>query len=280
MGALQGTGRASSATGYHTQGGGRFFVYAEGERRHHLAREKWVEQQIWVRKSNERKTMMRRGRRVLVATLAALVLASGVALAVTKIGTNGPDTLRGTNGPDNLIGKGGNDVLYALAGKDNLLGGEGKDWLLTGERRALGGNKNSAGGPGNDGVTGGLGSDDVLGGPGNDFVFGDRGSDNVLGGEGTDYVVDGPFNEASKDRVLGGDGNDVLDVINGPPARDIVSCGDGFDRVLADRKDVVAPDCEKVAVGFAAVEELFISLSRPGGFFDNLFGGLAPFPGG
>jgi Ca2+-binding RTX toxin-like protein len=224
--------------------------------------------------------MTRRAILLLVATMAALVLASGVALAVTKIGTNGPDTLRGTNNADNLFGRGGNDILYALAGNDRLLGGEGKDWLLTGERRALAGNKNSAGGPDNDGVTGGLGSDNVLGGPGNDFVFGDRGSDNVLGGGGTDYVVDGPFREASKDHVIGGDGNDVLDVINGPPAKDIVSCGDGFDRVLADRKDVVAPDCEKVAVGQAAAGELFESLSRPGGFFDNLFGGLAPFPGG
>ena len=95
---------------------------------------------------------------------ATLVAASGVALAVTKIGTNGPDTLRGTNGADNLIGKGGNDILYALAGNDNLQRGEGKDWLLTGERRALGGNKTSVGGPANDGVAGGLGAEDVLGG--------------------------------------------------------------------------------------------------------------------
>ena len=44
---------------------------------------------------------------LLVAMMAvSLLLASGVALAVTKIGTDGPDTLRGTNGNDNLIGKG------------------------------------------------------------------------------------------------------------------------------------------------------------------------------
>jgi Ca2+-binding RTX toxin-like protein len=98
--------------------------------------------------------MMRRA--ILTAATMALTLlvASGVALAVTRIGT-----LRGTNGGDNLFGKGGNHVLFALRGNGNLLGGEGKDWLLTGERRALGGDKNSAGGPGNDGVAGGLGSD-------------------------------------------------------------------------------------------------------------------------
>ncbi len=38
--------------------------------------------------------MMRRAILLLVATMAALVLASGVALAVTKVGTDGPDTLR------------------------------------------------------------------------------------------------------------------------------------------------------------------------------------------
>jgi hypothetical protein len=44
---------------------------------------------------------------LLVATMVLTVLvASGVALAVTKIGTDGPDTLRGTNGNDKLIGKG------------------------------------------------------------------------------------------------------------------------------------------------------------------------------
>ena len=59
---------------------------------------------------------------LMVATMAlTLLVASGVALAVTKIGTNGPDTLKGTNGDDNLIGKGGNDILFALRGRDNLL---------------------------------------------------------------------------------------------------------------------------------------------------------------
>ena len=59
---------------------------------------------------------------VLLATMAlTLLVASGVALAVTRIGTNGPDTLRGTNGADNLLGNGGNDVLYALGGRDTLL---------------------------------------------------------------------------------------------------------------------------------------------------------------
>jgi Ca2+-binding RTX toxin-like protein len=70
---------------------------------------------------------MRRLVFLLTAMALALVLASGVALAVNKIGTNGPDTLKGTNGADNLLGKGGNDALFGLGGSDNMLGGEGKD---------------------------------------------------------------------------------------------------------------------------------------------------------
>jgi hypothetical protein len=72
---------------------------------------------------------MRRVVCVLAAMALALLLASGVALALTKIGTNGPDTLKGTNGNDNLLGKGANDRLFTLNGRDTLLGGPGKDWV-------------------------------------------------------------------------------------------------------------------------------------------------------
>ena len=245
---------------------------------------------------------------LLLATMAlTLLVASGVALAVTKIGTNGPDTLRGTNGADNLLGKGGNDVLYALAGKDNLLGGEDKDWLLTGVHRALGGDKNSAGGPGNDGVTGGLGSDNVLGGKGNDFVFGDKGSDSALGGEGRDYIdgwkgsdrivggeggdwiTDDGYREFDKDVLSGGSGNDVIDAWHKPAVQDVVTCGSGFDRVISDRADLVAPNCEKVLVVHGSLDDSFRQADRfraslPSSqreFFDTFFEEqLAPFPNG
>src|SRR5215203_4214318 len=197
---------------------------------------------------------------ILLLTMMALTLlvASGVALAVTKIGTNGPDTLKGTNGADHLLGKGANDVLFSLAGKDTLLGEQGKDWVLGGnEQRPLGGVKNLVGGPGNDGVLGGKDSDNVTGNSGNDFVNGDFGPDKILGGEG----------------------NDVLDLINKPAKRDVVTCGGGFDRVLADTEDVIAPDCEKVAVGLAASRKLQQQL-EDSGFFDRIFEGLAPSPVG
>jgi Ca2+-binding RTX toxin-like protein len=190
---------------------------------------------------------------VLLATMAlTLLVASGVALAVTRIGTDGPDTLRGTKGDDNLLGKGGNDTLLSLAGNDTLMGGTGKDVVNGGSlAQPLAGNKNLVGGEGNDAVQGGLGSD------------------NVLGGEGNDFMVDGEFEPpAVRDTLSAGDGNDVLNVANKPAGKDVVSCGSGIDRVLADRADVVVPDCEKVFIGPAAADEFFDSI--PQSFIEGL----------
>ena len=192
---------------------------------------------------------------VMLATVAlTLLVASGVALAVTRIGTDGPDTLRGTKGNDDLIGKGGNDKLLALAGNDTLLGGPGKDTVNGGSlARPFRGDKQLVGGPGNDLVQGGLDSD------------------NVVGQEGNDLLVDGDNGAVSapqKDNLAAGDGNDVIGSINKPADVDVIVCGSGFDRVLVDRIDVVAPDCEKVFVGFGSVEEF--SESIPQSFFDGL----------
>jgi Ca2+-binding RTX toxin-like protein len=222
--------------------------------------------------------IMRRVVLVLALVATMLVAVSGIALAVNKIGTNGPDTLKGTNEADNLLGKGGNDVLFGLGGRDNLLGADGKDWILGGDEQGpFGGDKNLVGGAGNDGVLGGDGSDNPLGGSGNDYIDGGFGSDEISGGDGSDYLLDGEGEGGATDLLTGGDGNDVLDVINGPAKRDIVTCGNGFDRVLADTEDLVAPDCEKVAVGFEAAEKLILQLAEAG-FFDRIFEGLAPSP--
>jgi hypothetical protein len=69
-----------------------------------------------------------------------------------------------------------------------------------------------------------------------------------------------------------------------PVRRDIVSCGSGFDRVLADRQDLVAPDCEKVRVVHGSraevleQEEAFFATPAVSGFFEGFFEGLAPDP--
>ncbi len=75
---------------------------------------------------------MRRLILLLTVMAAALVVGSGVALAINRVGTDGPDTLTGTNGDDTLLGKGGDDVLIALKGRDDLLAGPGKDVVFGG----------------------------------------------------------------------------------------------------------------------------------------------------
>jgi Ca2+-binding RTX toxin-like protein len=192
---------------------------------------------------------------VLLTTMAlTLVVASGVALAVTEIGGPGPNTLRGTNGADNLLGNSGNDTIYGLGGRDNLLGGPGKDIVSGGnEGGPRGGDKN------------------VVGGSGNDLVVGGLDSDNVVGNEGNDFLLDGDNAEVSvprKDRLFGGDGNDVISGLNKPADEDVVVCGRGFDRAQVNRKDVVAADCEKVFVGFGTIEEFTGSI--PQSFFEGL----------
>jgi Ca2+-binding RTX toxin-like protein len=198
---------------------------------------------------------------LLLATMAlTLLVASGVALAVTRIGTNGNDILRGTNGGDILVGRSGNDELFSLAGEDTLLGGPGKDVVWGGrivgpccdDNDFAGGDKNVAGGPGNDDVNGGRGSDNILGGTGNDIMF-----------EGAEPDV------AKIDTISAGAGNDGVWVLNwSPVGRDVLSCGSGFDRVLADRTDVIAGDCERVFFGRHNIDAYFRSF--PESFFEGL----------
>jgi Ca2+-binding RTX toxin-like protein len=129
--------------------------------------------------------MMRRTILLLAAMALTLLVASGIALAVNKVGTQGRDLLTGTDGADTLVGRGGNDRIFSLAGKDTLIGGPGKDWIFGGSIRSshrtvwVGytfswDEKNVVGGAGNDVVWGGLGSDDVVGGGGNDALLGGK----------------------------------------------------------------------------------------------------------
>jgi Ca2+-binding RTX toxin-like protein len=77
---------------------------------------------------------MKRGAILLLATVAALVLASGVALAVTKqcpSGTTETNPCKGTakskkaSGSDILVGTSGSDYITALSGNDWINGGGG-----------------------------------------------------------------------------------------------------------------------------------------------------------
>jgi Ca2+-binding RTX toxin-like protein len=155
---------------------------------------------------------------LMVATVAlTLLVASGVALAVTKIGTDGPDTLRGTKGSDVLSGRGGTDWIEGRAGSDVIRGGRGDDNPLS--SRAIGT------------LDGGPGADVVSGGPGDDDLF------------------DGPFfGESAVDILKGGGGNDFIGTVNIPAARDMVRCGPGRDFADVDRKDIVSADCERTLI--------------------------------
>lgn len=86
---------------------------------------------------------------ITVFMVVTLVVASGVALAVSKVGTNGRDTLTGTDKSDFLSGRGGGDDIYGWGGTDNLQGGPGKDFAFGGKRESWhfsSGNKNFVGG--------------------------------------------------------------------------------------------------------------------------------------
>jgi Ca2+-binding RTX toxin-like protein len=176
---------------------------------------------------------MRRAALILTTTAVALLLVSGVALAVTRVGSSRDDTLLGTNGPDLLDGRAGDDHVFSLAGRDVLYGGKGSDRLVGGPKTRIGFLR--SGGP-----------KVMVGGPGDDTLLGGKGVDTLSEGPGDDFLGDGPFEESQRDVLAGGDGSDELSANNAPASRDIVSCGPGRDSAEVDRKDVVGKDCERV----------------------------------
>ena len=86
---------------------------------------------------------------------------------------------------------------------------------------------------GDDRLRGGPGKDCLRGERGNDRLRGDAGADRIKGGQGEDRLTGG----RGRDRLVGGPGADLL--ISRRGGRDLVSCGIGPDRVVADRRDVL-----------------------------------------
>lgn len=72
-----------------------------------------------------------------------------------------------------------------------------------------------------------------------DRLYGFAGRDQLHGNAGADVIVPG----TGRDLVLAGKGNDKIDVRD--DAVDTVFCGHGTDRVAADRRDRIKPDCER-----------------------------------
>ena len=209
---------------------------------------------------------MRRAILMVAAVALSLLVASGIALAVNKVGTQGRDFLKGTDGADHLVGKGEDDRIFSLSGKDNLIGGPGKDFIWAGGIRSSHQDPKVT-------YTNAGGEKKMVGGPDKDAVVGGKGSDNVVGGGGNDLLVGGDYDHPVKDTLSGEDGNDVFAVDNDPAGKDVVTCGGGFDRVFADRKDIVAADCERVADTPTEYDQLGNPI--PQSFFESL-----PYPWG
>ena len=53
------------------------------------------------------------------------------------------------------------------------------------------------------------------------------------------------FGNLGNDTIPGGAGNDRINIVGG--GRDVVRCGPGDDRALADGHDRVAADCERIS---------------------------------
>jgi Ca2+-binding RTX toxin-like protein len=92
-----------------------------------------------------------------------------------------------------------------------------------------------------DKLVGTTGGDLLQAGGGSDDVNGLAGSDCLAGGAKSDLLKPG----AGSDRVKGGRGSDKLITRDG--FRDIVGCGHGRDKVVADWRDRVKRSCEGIA---------------------------------
>ena len=77
---------------------------------------------------------MKRTAILVVALGLMLVLFAGTALAVVKVGNDGPNRLVGTAQNDTLRGKGGADTLIGKGDSDRLYGGRGRDHINARER--------------------------------------------------------------------------------------------------------------------------------------------------
>lgn len=144
-------------------------------------------------------------------------------------GTNGDDLIVGFREGLTISGSAGDDYLAGL-GSDTLEGRSGNDVLRGGA-----GDRASSlrGGSGNDSIQGASAKDRIAGGYGNDRIWGLAGNDRLDGGAGRDVLS-------------GGAGHDYIVSKERGSERDTVVCGPGRDRVLADRNDNVARDCERV----------------------------------
>jgi len=206
--------------------------------------------------------MRRRATQLIVVMAAALLLASGVAIAANvscKSGSTSTKPCKGTPDPDTILGTGGidfikslesNDVVDARAGDDKLYGDEGADALY-----GKGGNDTIDGGPGNDNYKTQFTEpkDDpngpdidpnppfgagLRGASGNDTINGQAGDDDLIGNPGQD-ILDERGSSGDLDRAFGGTENDRV-YADDNDVSDEVSCGEGLNNTEINTDNDIA----------------------------------------
>ncbi|HEX6710278.1 MAG TPA: calcium-binding protein [Rubrobacter sp.] len=197
---------------------------------------------------------------LFASMIAALMPASGLALAATIdcsagldscVGTDGPDSIKGSEERDRIFGLGGDDTLLGNGGNDRLTGGSADDTI-----KGNGGEDRLIGGPDNDTMNGGTGGDILASSPGNDKLYGssnpggtkdyvyDWEGRNVLsGGAGDDHLY-------GHNRISGGSGDDVMrgSRPNGAERIRTMSGGPGTDQISSEgfvKDTIYAQDGEK-----------------------------------
>lgn len=145
---------------------------------------------------------------LLIASMAlTLLLASGVALAISEIRCRGGEC-NGTPNNDKMIGSLRRDIMYGFKGDDRLFGRGARDDLY-----GFDGRDNIYGQAGNDKVSGSNGGDSLYGGTGPDFLNGGNNADDLDGGPGNDEVFGGPGEYS--DTFYNWDGNGGDDLLDG-----------------------------------------------------------------
>ena len=167
-------------------------------------------------------------------------------LADRVFGGTGNDTINGDTGADELNGDDGNDTIRGQGGADTLLGGAGADLLDGGGQvdsvtyatssavtLTIDGTANDGRSGENDNV---INVETIVTGSGNDRVTGSADAETLEGGAGDDVLNPG----AGADVVRGQAGADIIDVReSNEVVQDQVTCGTGFDQVIADLVDSV-----------------------------------------
>ena len=173
------------------------------------------------------------------------------------------DELAGGTGPDALEGGPADDTLDGGLGPDRISGGDGNDTVRYAARSGpvqvtLDGRPND--GEVTQSADGRLRTEEGAGSEGDDVDATTEsatggGDDDTLSGNGAANRIDGG---AGEDVLAGGRGADVLSgggrgdaILSRDGTADRVSCGLGFDYVVADRRDQIAPGarCEFVDDG-------------------------------